>query len=265
MDFAPTRPNDCNWLATTPVEAAQPIGEPCPILSTLILRYLRDSGAHTNIEWVMDAEPGGLLRSWLRAGPVDDGGLTMIGEAAGMPLVSSAPPQLSGCGADTLPIDLGKPVAFLGREPKGVNGFLGRVRWLAERGLGTRLRLTLYPLTPTLRSVQAVQRAREAGVGRLRRWDCDRDRILQAERLLRGLVFEFTLTPDRPLRTAERTLLSQALEDTFTPDAVLGGRRGSAFAEEALAEALVGEFAAACPAAAASAGLASHASGSPAI
>ena len=68
MDFAPTRPNDCNWLATTPVEAAQPIGEPCLILSTLILRYLRDSGANTNIEWVMDAEPGGLLRgvgAWL--------------------------------------------------------------------------------------------------------------------------------------------------------------------------------------------------------
>lgn len=166
----------------------------------------------------MDVEPGGRLRSWLRAGPVGDGGLAMIGEAAGMPLVSSDPPHLTGCGAETLPIDLGKPVAFLGREPKGGNGFLGRVRWLAEKGLGTRLRLALYPLTP-----------------------------------------------DRPLRTAERTLLSQALEETFTPDAGLGGRRGPAFAAEALAEALVGECAAACPTADPSAGVASQASGSPAI
>ena len=90
MDFAPTRPNDCNWLATTLVEAAQPIGEPCPILSALLLRYLRDSGAHTSLEWVMDVESGGRLRSWLRAGPADDGGLAMIGEAAGMPLVSAS-------------------------------------------------------------------------------------------------------------------------------------------------------------------------------
>ena len=112
-----------------------------------------------------------------------------------MALFEGEPPQLTGCGAETLPIDLGTAVAFLGREPKGGNDFLRRVRWLAENR-----------------------------------------------------------------------------EETFTPDAVLGGRRGvlgerrgPAFAEEALAEALIGEFAAACPTADPSAGAASQASGSPAI
>jgi hypothetical protein len=248
MIFAPTRTSDSIWLATTPVDPDGKTGMPCTILPALILRHLRESGENASLEWVVDAEPGGRLRSWLRVGPADEDGLATIGEAAEMPLVSGDCPPTRDGSAEPLPIQLGFPIAVLAHQPPTVHGFLARVRWLAERGLGVRLQLNVHQLTPGRRVVQAVQTARETAMGGFRRWDLDRDRVLHAERLLRGVIFQMTLTPDRPLRAAERTLLSQALADTFTRDAVLGGRAAPALAEESLAEALIGEFASACPA-----------------
>lgn len=242
-----------HWLGGLPAVPDHPLGAPTVTATEYLLRYLEAERAGGWFEWVVDADPGGRVQSWLR-GPGDAADLAMVAEAAELAFAPcEGPPERSGDAA-TLPIALGAPIAVLGPQPRLDNALLPRVRWLAERGLGMRLRLRMMRLRPDPRAAREVQGAREGWARHLHRWEIESARVDQAERLLRGLVFEATLSPDRPLRVGEHALLAHALEGAFTPQAVLGGRGGPALAERDLAHALLTAFTAARPERAGAAG-----------
>lgn len=236
-----------SWLAAAPVEPGQTLSSPSPVAGDLLVRYLRASGPRGWFEWVVDVDAGGRVQAWARGGPGDADDLALMADAAELTLTRSEPPPLRVDAAEPLAIDLGAPVAVLGAGQRTDAALVGRMRWLAERGLGVRLRLGMQQLPEAPRVARRVAAVRDGSGGWHRRWGSERDGLDQAERLLRGVVFGATITPDRALRTAERALLTQCLEEAFMPAAVLGGRSRAALADGDLAKALLAQIAAASP------------------
>lgn len=239
-------PSERRWLSGPPVEPDHPLASPTVAATEYLLRYLDAERAGGWFDWVVDADPGGRVQSWLR-GPGDAADLATMVEAADLACAPGEGPPERGATAPSMAIALGSPIAVLGPEPRLRNALVPRMRWLAERGLGTRLRVRMLRLQPEDRAASLVQSAREGWGRRFQRWEVDGARLEQADRLLRGLVVEATLQPDRRLRTSEHALLAVALEGTLTPRAVLGGLGAPALAERELAHALLTELTAAMP------------------
>ena len=63
------------WLSPKPVPPDRPLHEASGEFATLILSWLREGSKGARLEWVVDAEPGGGVRSYPPAEPHLPGGL----------------------------------------------------------------------------------------------------------------------------------------------------------------------------------------------
>ena len=229
------------WLSPPPAPPDQPLHEASGEFATLMLAWLRGAEETAKLEWVVDAQPGGGLRSWLRCHEAIESEISLLAEAAGEELAVAEPPRGPGGVGRPLGVQLGGPVAWrMVRIQPG--DAIRRVRWLAERGLGLQLHLRMWPLTPLRTSREKVERQRALLATGEREWQHLHAAAEHAERVLRGVLFELSLESIRPLSGAERALLTRAFQTAFTPAAQLAERSAPALAEEGLAEALLREF-----------------------
>ena len=95
---APAMP--ARWLSPQPVPPDQPLHEASGEFAALLLAWLREGGDRASLEWVVDAAPGGAVRSWQRCDGAAEHDISLLAAAAGEELAVGDPPpaQLSAEG-----------------------------------------------------------------------------------------------------------------------------------------------------------------------
>ena len=230
------------WLSPKPVAPDQPLHEASGEFAALLLSCLREGGEGTRLEWVVDAEPGGAVRTWLRCEGAAEEDISLLAAAAGEELSSNDPPPPSGGAEERIGVHLGGPVAWRLGRIRGADGPVKRARWLALRGSGLRLSLRMWPITPLRKAREKVDRQLASLAAGGRDWQPRVDAAEHAERVLRGMMVELSVQPLRPLGPAERAVLTRAFHQAVTPVARLTSGSAPALAEERLAETLLQEF-----------------------
>jgi hypothetical protein len=230
------------WLSPNPVPPDQPLHEASGEFASLLLSWLREGGEGTRLEWVVDAEPGGAVRTWLRCEGAAEEDIALLAAAAGEELSGNDPPPHWGSAEAPIGVNLGGPVAWRLGRIRGAEGPVKRARWLAQRGSGLRLSLRMWPLTPLRKSREKVERQFMALAAGGRDWQPRVDAAEHAERVLRGVLVELSVQPLRRLGPAERAVLTRAFQQAVTPVARFTGGSAPALAEERLAETLLQEF-----------------------
>ena len=237
---APALP--ARWLSPQPVPPDQPLHEASGEFAALLLAWLREGGDRTRLEWVVDAEAGGAVRTWLRCDGAAEHDISLLAAAAGEDLAVSDPPPSQQSAEGLVGVYLGGPVAWRLGRIRGADGPVSRARWLAQRGSGLRLSLRMWPLSPLRTSREKVERQFASLAAGGREFHRGVDAAEHAERVLRGVLVELSVACSRALGAAERAVLTRAFQQTFTPVARLTGGNAPALAEERLAEALLREF-----------------------
>ncbi len=233
------------WLAVNRAEPHQPLREGSWEFAALLLNWFRQLPETAMLEWVVEAEAGGGIQSWIRCHDADPEELSLLAAATEEAWEVAPPPPARGGLTHMLHVNLGGPVAWRAETVSPCDGPVERARWLAERGLGLRLTLRLWPLAPLESSRRRVERAQASTSKRGLLFGLHE--VEPAERLLEGVVFEVSIASDRPLSTAERTLLTRSCQNTFAPGARLTDQGNPALAEGKLALSLVQEFASTRP------------------